>query len=239
MKALTYHGPHHVRVENVPDPIIEQPDDIILRVTATAICGSDLHLYRGKIPKVQHGDIFGHEFMGEIVECGAEVKNLQKGDRVVIPFVIACGDCFFCRLQQYAACENTNAEALQKHQAFGLLLALLHDGVAGPLLIERSNNLTEQVRQFIMLSPARAWTAQDVASRLALSVPTLRRRLREESQSFRQIVEEVRMAVALSQLQSTRLPIGEIALQCGYLSSSRFTARFRKSMTRIKPLSCT
>jgi len=119
-------------------------------------------------------------------------------------------------------------EALQKHQAFGLLLALLHDGVAGPLLIERNSNLSEQVRQFIMLSPARAWTAQDVASRLALSVPTLRRRLREESQSFRQIVEEVRMAVALSQLQSTRLPIGEIALQCGYLSSSRFTARFRQ-----------
>lgn len=119
-------------------------------------------------------------------------------------------------------------EALQKHQAFGLLLALLHDGVAGPLLVERNSNLTEQVRQFIMLSPARAWTAQDVASRQALSVPTLRRRLREESQSFRQIVEEVRMAVALSQLQSTRLPIGEIALQCGYLSSSRFTARFRQ-----------
>ena len=119
-------------------------------------------------------------------------------------------------------------EALQKHQAFGLLLALLHDGVAGPLLVERNSNLTEQVRQFIMLSPSRAWTAQDVASRLALSVPTLRRRLREESQSFRQIVEEVRMAVALSQLQSTRLPIGEIALQCGYLSSSRFTARFRQ-----------
>ena len=119
MKALTYHGPHHVRVENVPDPIIEQPDDIILRVTATAICGSDLHLYRGKIPKVQHGDIFGHEFMGEIVECGREVKNLQKGDRVVIPFVIACGDCFFCRLQQYAACETTNAgqgAALNKKQ---------------------------------------------------------------------------------------------------------------------------
>lgn len=108
MKALTYHGPHHVRVDNVPDPGIEQPDDIILRVTATAICGSDLHLYRGKIPKVQHGDIFGHEFMGEVVECGSEVKNVQKGDRVVIPFVIACGDCFFCQMQQYAACENTN-----------------------------------------------------------------------------------------------------------------------------------
>ncbi|EPF0314906.1 zinc-dependent alcohol dehydrogenase [Enterobacter chuandaensis] len=119
MKALTYHGPHHVRVDNVPDPIIEQPDDIILRVTATAICGSDLHLYRGKIPKVQHGDIFGHEFMGEIVECGREVKDLQKGDRVVIPFVIACGDCFFCQMQQYAACEKTNSgqgAALNKKQ---------------------------------------------------------------------------------------------------------------------------
>lgn len=119
-------------------------------------------------------------------------------------------------------------EGLQKHQAFGLMLALLHDGAAGPLLIERNLNLTEQVRQFIMVSPARAWTAKDVASRLALSVSTLRRRLREESQSFRLIVEEVRMSVALSQLQSTRLPIGEIAMQCGYLSSSRFTARFRQ-----------
>ena len=98
MKALTYHGPHHVQVENVPDPGVEQADDIILRITATAICGSDLHLYRGKIPQVKHGDIFGHEFMGEVVETGKDVKNLQKGDRVVIPFVIACGDCFFCRL---------------------------------------------------------------------------------------------------------------------------------------------
>lgn len=119
MKALTYHGPHHVKVENVPDPGIEQPDDIILRITATAICGSDLHLYRGKIPQVKHGDIFGHEFMGEVVETGRDVKNIQKGDRVVIPFVIACGDCFFCRLQQYSACENTNAgqgAALNKKQ---------------------------------------------------------------------------------------------------------------------------
>ncbi|WP_252322102.1 alcohol dehydrogenase catalytic domain-containing protein, partial [Escherichia coli] len=85
MKALTYHGPHHVQVENVPDPGVEQADDIILRITATAICGSDLHLYRGKIPQVKHGDIFGHEFMGEVVETGKDVKNLQKGDRVVIP----------------------------------------------------------------------------------------------------------------------------------------------------------
>ncbi|MCL7708371.1 alcohol dehydrogenase catalytic domain-containing protein, partial [Enterobacter kobei] len=82
----TYHGPHNVKVENVPDPIIEAQDDIILRVTATAICGSDLHLYRGKIPQVHHGDIFGHEFMGEVVETGSAVKDIRKGDRVVIPF---------------------------------------------------------------------------------------------------------------------------------------------------------
>jgi len=109
MRALTYHGAHSVSVDNVPDPSIEQADDIILRVTATAICGSDLHLYRGKIPQVKHGDIFGHEFMGEVVEVGGGVKDVQRGDRVVIPFVIACGDCFFCKLHHYSACENTNS----------------------------------------------------------------------------------------------------------------------------------
>lgn len=109
MRALTYHGPHKVSVDNMPDPIIEAADDIILKVTATAICGSDLHLYRGKIPGTEHGDIFGHEFMGEVVEAGAGVTAVQKGDRVVIPFVIACGECFFCHLDQFAACENTNA----------------------------------------------------------------------------------------------------------------------------------
>ncbi|MDE5206584.1 glutathione-dependent formaldehyde dehydrogenase [Citrobacter amalonaticus] len=109
MKALTYHGPHHVSVDSVPDPGLEAPDDIILRVTATAICGSDLHLYRGKIPGTHHGDIFGHEFMGEVVETGPKVTAVSKGDRVVIPFVIACGECFFCHLHQYAACENTNS----------------------------------------------------------------------------------------------------------------------------------
>ncbi|MDU6412015.1 MAG: zinc-dependent alcohol dehydrogenase [Yersiniaceae bacterium] len=108
MKALTYHGPYKVSVDTVADPGIVDQDDIILRVTATAICGSDLHLYRGKIPKTEHGDIFGHEFMGEVVEAGRDVTAVQKGDRVVIPFVIACGDCFFCRMQQFAACETTN-----------------------------------------------------------------------------------------------------------------------------------
>ena len=109
MKALTYHGPHHVSVDNMPDPGIEEPDDIILRVTATAICGSDLHLYRGKIPAIHHGDIFGLECMGEVVETVSQVTAVSKRARVVVPFVIACGECFFCQLHQYAACESTNS----------------------------------------------------------------------------------------------------------------------------------
>ena len=108
MRALTYHGAHDVRVDTVPDPTIQDADDIVLRVTATAICGSDLHLYRGKIPTVEHGDIFGHEFMGIVEETGPAVTAVQKGDRVVIPFVIACGSCFFCNQDLYAACETTN-----------------------------------------------------------------------------------------------------------------------------------
>ncbi len=108
MRALTYHGANDVRVDTVPDPIIQDPDDIILRVTATAICGSDLHLYRGKIPQTEAGDIFGHEFMGVVEDTGRAVTNLQIGDRVVVPFVIACGSCFFCQHDLFAACETTN-----------------------------------------------------------------------------------------------------------------------------------
>ncbi|NDK38414.1 glutathione-dependent formaldehyde dehydrogenase [Pseudoxanthomonas gei] len=108
MKALTYHGAKDVRVEQVPDPVLVQDDDIIIRVTATAICGSDLHLYRGKMPALKHGDILGHEFMGVVEEAGSGVKAVKKGDRVVIPFVIACGQCFHCLLDEYSACETTN-----------------------------------------------------------------------------------------------------------------------------------
>lgn len=108
MRALTYHGAHDVRVDTVTDPILEESDDLILRVTATAICGSDLHLYRGKIPAVEDGDIFGHEFMGVVEEVGTGVTAVQPGDRVVIPFVIACGSCFFCQQDLFAACETTN-----------------------------------------------------------------------------------------------------------------------------------
>lgn len=108
MKALTYHGSKDVRVETVADPVRQASDDIILRVTATAICGSDLHLYRGKIPEVHSGDILGHEFMGIVEEAGPGVTAVKKGDRVVIPFVIACGECFHCRLAEFSACETTN-----------------------------------------------------------------------------------------------------------------------------------
>lgn len=108
MQALTYHGRKDVRVETVPDPVLAADDDLILRVTATAICGSDLHLYRGKIPDLHDGDVLGHEFMGVVEEVGSGVTQVQPGDRVVIPFVIACGECFHCRLAEYAACETTN-----------------------------------------------------------------------------------------------------------------------------------
>jgi threonine dehydrogenase-like Zn-dependent dehydrogenase len=111
MRALVYHSSHDVRVEAVPDPLIQEPDDIIIRITATAICGSDLHLYRGKVPGMKAGDILGHEFMGVVVEKGPAVSKLQKGDRVVVPFVIACGHCFFCDQHLYSACETTNPDA--------------------------------------------------------------------------------------------------------------------------------
>lgn len=109
MQALTYHGSKNVRVEQVPDPVLREDDDLILRVTATAICGSDLHLYHGKIPEVEDGDILGHEFMGVVEEVGSAVTAVKPGDRVVIPFVIACGQCFFCARDEFAACERTNS----------------------------------------------------------------------------------------------------------------------------------
>jgi threonine dehydrogenase-like Zn-dependent dehydrogenase len=99
-----------VKVDTVPDPILREQDDVILKITATAICGSDLHMYRGKIPAMKSGDILGHEFMGEVVEAGPKVSKLAKGDRVVVPFVIACGSCFFCDMQLFSACETTNPD---------------------------------------------------------------------------------------------------------------------------------
>jgi threonine dehydrogenase-like Zn-dependent dehydrogenase len=108
MKALVWHGKGDVRVDNVPDPEILDPRDAIVRITATAICGSDLHLFNGYQPTMEEGDILGHEPMGIVEEVGRDVKNLTKGDRVVIPFVIACGECFFCSRTEYSMCDTTN-----------------------------------------------------------------------------------------------------------------------------------
>jgi threonine dehydrogenase-like Zn-dependent dehydrogenase len=108
MKALTYHATKDVRFETVPDPGILEDDDIVLRITATAICGSDLHLYRGKVPGMESGDILGHEFMGIVEDAGPSVTRVARGDRVVVPFTISCGECFFCEQDLYAACETTN-----------------------------------------------------------------------------------------------------------------------------------
>ena len=107
MRAVTWHGRHDVRVDSVPDPEIVNPRDAIIRITSTAICGSDLHLYDGYIPGMRAGDIVGHEPMGEVVEVGAK-SPLKKGQRVVVPFTISCGDCFFCKKQLFSACDNAN-----------------------------------------------------------------------------------------------------------------------------------
>lgn len=107
MRALTWHGKHDVRMDTVPDPQIVNPRDAIIKITSTAICGSDLHLYDSYIPSMHRGDILGHEFMGEVVETGPK-STLQKGQRVVVPFVIACGQCFFCGKRQFSACDNSN-----------------------------------------------------------------------------------------------------------------------------------
>ncbi|WP_420605493.1 zinc-dependent alcohol dehydrogenase [Novosphingopyxis sp.] len=126
MRALTWHGKHDVRVDTVPDPEIVNPRDAVIKITSTAICGSDLHLYDGVIPTMQSGDILGHEFMGEVVETGKD-STLKKGDRVVIPFTIACGSCYFCGKQQYSGCDNSNpvekqdiSEALYGHAMCGI-----------------------------------------------------------------------------------------------------------------------
>jgi threonine dehydrogenase-like Zn-dependent dehydrogenase len=108
MKAVTWHGIGDMRVDTHPDPEIQEPTDIIIRITSTAICGSDLHLYDGVMPGMKEGDIVGHEPMGEVVEVGKGVTNLQKGDRVVVPFTIACGHCWFCERQLWSLCDTTN-----------------------------------------------------------------------------------------------------------------------------------
>lgn len=119
MKALVWHGKDDVRIDTVDDPTIILPTDVIIKVTSTAICGSDLHLLDGYQPTMKEGDILGHEPMGVVVEVGKAVKKLKKGDRVVVPFVIACGECFFCKRSMFAACERSNPNAKVAATAMG------------------------------------------------------------------------------------------------------------------------
>ncbi|HEY6137158.1 MAG TPA: zinc-dependent alcohol dehydrogenase [Thermoanaerobaculia bacterium] len=119
MKAVVWHGVHDVRVEDVPEPKIVNPHDAIVRVTLTAICGSDLHLYDGYIPTMMKGDILGHEFMGVVTELGPEVRNLSVGDRVIVPFAIGCGRCFFCEQRLWSLCDNTNPNAWMLEALYG------------------------------------------------------------------------------------------------------------------------
>jgi len=119
MKANCWYGKNDLRVEEVPDPKILNPRDAIIKITTSAICGSDLHLYDGYIPTLYQGDILGHEFMGEVVELGRSVKNLKVGDRVVVPFTISCGACFFCERQLFSLCENSNPNAWMAEKMYG------------------------------------------------------------------------------------------------------------------------
>ena len=119
MKALCWHGKKDIRCDTVPDPVIEHPRDAIVRVTSCAICGSDLHLFNGFVPGMKRGDILGHEFMGEVVEVGAQNRRLKVGDRVVVPFTITCGECDQCRRGNYSVCERTNRNKALADKVFG------------------------------------------------------------------------------------------------------------------------
>lgn len=119
MKALVWHGRYHMQCDMVPDPVIEEPTDMIVKVTSTAICGSDLHLYDSYAVEMEKGDILGHEFMGEVVEVGSEVKKHKIGDRVVVPFVIACGHCEYCAQKLTSFCQNTNPDWEKEEKLVG------------------------------------------------------------------------------------------------------------------------
>ena len=119
MKALCWNGKNTVAVEEVPDPRIEHPRDAIIKITSTAICGSDLHLYDGLVQTLKYGDILGHEPMGEVVEVGPEVGNLQVGDRVVVPFTISCGQCLFCKQTLFSLCDESNPNRELAEKVYG------------------------------------------------------------------------------------------------------------------------
>jgi threonine dehydrogenase-like Zn-dependent dehydrogenase len=120
MKALRWHGKKDIRCDaDVPDPRIEDPLDAIVKVSSCAICGSDLHLYDGFMPGMKHGDIMGHEFMGEVMEVGTDIKKIKIGDRVVVPFTITCGECEQCKRGNFSVCERTNPNKSMADKMFG------------------------------------------------------------------------------------------------------------------------
>src|SRR3954452_8814803 len=130
MKAVVYHGKEDLHVDNVEDPRIEEPTDAIIRVTSTAICGSDLHLYSGRVITLEEGDIIGHEPMGIVEEVGSAVKNLEPGDRVVIPFNVSCGHCFYCDQNLFSQCDTTQNTEWGKGASL-LGYSHMYGGVAG------------------------------------------------------------------------------------------------------------
>jgi threonine dehydrogenase-like Zn-dependent dehydrogenase len=119
MKALCWYGTNDVRIDTVPDPTILDPRDAVVKITSTAICGSDLHLYDGVVPTMEKGDVLGHEPMGEVAEVGSAVNNLKPGDRVVVPFTISCGSCFFCQKGLFSLCDTSNPNAETAQEAMG------------------------------------------------------------------------------------------------------------------------
>ncbi|AMV36462.1 zinc-dependent alcohol dehydrogenase [Planctomyces sp. SH-PL62] len=119
MRALCWHGKGDVRVDTVPDPTIEKPGDAIIKITSTCICGSDLHLYDGYMPTMEAGDVLGHEPMGVVVEVGKDVRKLKKGDRVVVPFTLSCGECWYCKRGEFSLCDTSNPNAEVARKAMG------------------------------------------------------------------------------------------------------------------------
>jgi threonine dehydrogenase-like Zn-dependent dehydrogenase len=152
MRANVWSGRNTVQVETVPDPTILNDRDAIVKISSTAICGSDLHLYDGYIPTMRKGDILGHEFMGEVVETGRGVESLRVGDRVVVPFPIACGDCWSCRHELYSVCENSNpnaglAEKMFGHTASGMQMALGRGRATDVIDFSEAPDVVEQLKE--------------------------------------------------------------------------------------------
>ncbi len=119
MKALCWHGQSDVRIDQVPDPVLKHPTDILVQVTSTAICGSDLHLFDGYMPEMKNGDVLGHEFMGKVIDIGSAVQHIKVGDRVVVPFCISCGECWFCQNGLTSCCDNSNPGAEKARKLMG------------------------------------------------------------------------------------------------------------------------